>query len=957
MNQHQDDSDPYDWSIDRVVAEVAQDDSRLAESLRVNEVDGEVLLTVCTYERLKDDIGIIPLGKRSKIMRTIQELRKGSNRYKDYILDAASNIALPDDTGSVMGSPAPRSAVLAVGFSTPMPEKIRSLEIPSFATPINPRKRKGALNTPLTSLTRSSATPEPQPLRLESLAGVQPRKSKPLSLLASGDDNLPLFVPESALHFPNHAAVRIVRDKGTGMGRAIPFTQERASSEPPSKEEEMGGEIEMDVGYDHAQSPSPAGRLSDGHVLSEYGDNVNVQMGTPNNDELNVQMHMSPEPFIAPEEEEVEQGLNDDGEVDGEVVRGVTNESKRVKGALRKRRYLLPKGLTADELIYGKLELGAEIHNDEGEDEFFIQSSHQPPGQQRYIERQIRYLLRSAEFASVVHQGHLRTGIKPYKESLVQKHYHQAVTLYTVQKDGSCKVYRRDTATVELPWGVFSGATKSSSDVQIIRFPDQSGHAQPKLSAEDNSIHDWDYLLKWQNIDDDKELPLLGESGSENEYSVETWKEIEAEAGPQERPLGKSNREPLTVSEIKAVLDEGVNLIIDNWRNKILPRKEAQAYRIYRVARKRKERKKNARDAKVRIKELDERLEKMRVELCGVVWTRKAFVKKQVAIMQPTVVDREEQKWLAALMERKKTPEKPEKVARAEVTEEGEDQEMLDNDVEDDGDDEESLGSTSEEDYDSGNDEGMDDFIVADNEKDMVNGMEVEVEGEKELEEELARKAAENELVDSSDSEDDPLTRVQKLKADQSRSKAPEGEGEDHPMTGMGDEEEEEAGIGNEVDEEMVGGIERAGEEVVQTPRLDKGKEKAKSDSPIPNVKKEPPATEASVTNPVTPSSRRKNIPIIDLTLDDSPEKSPTKSVKPKSVKPKKGIKEVINLMDDDDEIEDGEETPPPPRQSYPYSLMLTELVKAASDSQRETMWYRLDEVKPYGSLHIFFRD
>lgn len=332
--------DPYDWTIDQVIASVAPEDPPLAESLRSNEVDGEVLLTVCTYERLKDDIGILPLGKRSKIMRVIEGLRKRSEKYMDHILDLASNTALPDD----------------VGYS---PRAIRSLDIPELAAP-NLRKRKSSvLGGPFTTPIYSSPPLQPQdlPLRVsatpELLPPVEVRKKriKPLSLLASADENLPLFVPESALHFANHSAVRIVRNRETGMGDTVPFELERVGSESPS----VGGmDVDVDVGGHYSvPSPGPDGVVGNG--------DDNREVGTP---------------MVMPREASVVgdgvQEHREGGRSSSHIPEVETPSKVNFGGSrkTRKRQYLPVKGLPVDELIYGKTEVGEEIHSEEGGDEF-----------------------------------------------------------------------------------------------------------------------------------------------------------------------------------------------------------------------------------------------------------------------------------------------------------------------------------------------------------------------------------------------------------------------------------------------------------------------------------------------------------------------------------------------------------------------------------------------------------
>lgn len=356
--------DPYDWTIDEVIAEVTAGDKTLATSLRTNEVDGEVLLTACTYERLKDDIGIISLGKRSKVMRAIEGLKRRSKKYMDYIQDLASNTALPDDAGSVLEEHSP-----------PPSGGIRSLGIPHFATPSGSRKRKNRAASPLlTSPLNPSATPEPS-LPEAPLEGVQKRR-KPLSLLAAADECLPLFVPKSAMHLASHSAVRIVRNKETGMVDTVPFSQETSDPGSPSMD---GMDVDMDMGTDHepGQPPSPlAGR------------SIQIE----NRDGKNIQMNISPDPSIAGDHEEEDgdvYGRNGDIRKDLVATAGeghpvhleIAKEgeellipnprhSNKASVAPRRHHYLPVKGLPVDEIMYGKTDIGSELLGEEDNGEF-----------------------------------------------------------------------------------------------------------------------------------------------------------------------------------------------------------------------------------------------------------------------------------------------------------------------------------------------------------------------------------------------------------------------------------------------------------------------------------------------------------------------------------------------------------------------------------------------------------
>lgn len=528
------------------------------------------------------------------------------------------------------------------------------------------------------------------------------------------------------------------------------------------------------------------------------------------------------------------------------------------------------------------------------------------------------------------------------------KHHHQSITVFTAQPDGSCTVTRENTETVDLPWDEAPRGSHSTSDVQIVRFAAAADKKKKKKEEEDKDgagagagagAGDWDYLLKWQNIDNDTVLPTLGDSGSEGEYSLETWEELTAENGgaPLGRPLGRSNQVGLSAEEILEVLHEGEQAAINSWRKRELPRREARAWQMYRWAKKRRDRKRTARDARAYVKELTERLDKMKAEIVGVGWTQRALVKKQVKVMEPSIAERELNRWIVGLMERKKAPPRPETTTATKtkaVAKDAQDGDVEMADGEDDADDEdgESLGSTTDA-YGSDDDEGLDGFIVDDTVKDIVNGVAVEVEGETEVLEHLARKAAEDEILDSEASDSDPpprparRTKPVRLFSDDEEGQVV-GDDADAHMGGMGDEDSIEEG---EIEEGEI-------EEGTTTTTLDKGKgrvvpDSTTSDSDSAKIKAEPMSTHKPQS--AVPPALMKDIPIIDLTGEDDdppPKRGAFKARREK--RQRLGLAE--NLSQDDDE-----ERAEKPRE------LLVRLIQETEQHERSAMWYRLEQFTP----------
>ena len=534
--------------------------------------------------------------------------------------------------------------------------------------------------------------------------------------------------------------------------------------------------------------------------------------------------------------------------------------------------------------------------------------------------------------------GHLRVGIKPYKQAFVRKHHPQSCTVYDVQPGDSCRISREDVSKSGLPWrgpGIKTLASGSSTDKQVVKFMDKPNHPQPALDTTDNSIHDWDYLTKWQNIEDDCVLPIFGESGSENEATVSYWREYEAERGPQRKQLSKSKKKlPLSALEIQEAIDEGIKLRVAEWRARVLPKKEAQSYRIWQSARRKKERKKTAYEKKQRLEELNERIETQRREIAGLIWLSKDTVKAQTKIMSLSIHERELCLWLIDLMECKTPPERPPKTAPKGNKGLAEKSNDAEGDSGDDGDDsgDESLGSSdSEPDYES-EDEGLGGFIVGDDVRDYADGKAIQIEGEDEVNEQLRQQEKErlealNELADSSSEGEAPIParkrqeRGRRVVRDDEVDEEVEAFTTAHGHTELSDAEFQDAREGPG-DKPSATSRSRSGSTLPSAP---KDKRKGGARSPTPVVKREPSPSQ-QIPNQKGP------ITIIDLTLEDPPPRPIGRLKPPTTPAQRKNVEIEIQELSDDEE-----ETP---------LALLTRLIKNMEPNRQAALFYRMEENK-----------
>jgi len=337
--------DPFDWDIDAVVAAVAADDEQIANSLRYNEVDGRVLLTVCNYERLKTDIGIIPLGKRDKIMRKIHSLRRDSPKYA---LEVAMATPLPDDDGETGYYPSPHNSRPHATPRYCSETLIKPLVLPD-STPSLSRKRK---------LPFISESPSAKPRVSETLEATRnPLQTPPLPGGPGGLFNLisrttdpvilrnPFKVVESSDHrdLPPTPAIQI--KKNGDSATPVPF---RVAARP-------------ELSHPNGDSPDSRMDFDTDFVLGEGADSDGEAVAPPlDTTELS---------YVAGEEgAEMDSGGRQDRHPSKIVVLRLPSLRKSPR---RKQHYLLPKAVAVDQIFYN-VGMGDEINQSDSDDDDFV---------------------------------------------------------------------------------------------------------------------------------------------------------------------------------------------------------------------------------------------------------------------------------------------------------------------------------------------------------------------------------------------------------------------------------------------------------------------------------------------------------------------------------------------------------------------------------------------------------
>lgn len=332
-------------------------------------------------------------------------------------------------------------------------------------------------------------------------------------------------------------------------------------------------------------------------------------------------------------------------------------------------------------------------------------------GQRLYVSNRLRFSLSHAEWQEIPRGSDKFFGVVPYPARIAKMHQRLSMT---VMSDATSAF--RTVRANRLSW--FTKDNKVRHPAQKPReglpspgavdiFPDDSVLAH----LGENEPHDWDYLEKWTYQAEDEVLPLYGDSGSEGELDLDTWREIEDEEKEKkrpelERPLGISRNKHLTHQEVEDIIEAASSEIADKWKKRKLPSLEAKAWQLWVKSRRDNTNRAQVTDLATKVASLEHRLSKIKRELLGEVWSKVAQVKKQCQCLERSIWDRECNKWKIGILQLKSPPPRAQQTDKSlAVRVRKRSPESLEEGEEDLGSDESGPESA---------DDGLDDFIIED---------------------------------------------------------------------------------------------------------------------------------------------------------------------------------------------------------------------------------------------------
>lgn len=325
--------------------------------------------------------------------------------------------------------------------------------------------------------------------------------------------------------------------------------------------------------------------------------------------------------------------------------------------------YLGAQSLPVDQLFYSDTKIGQEVNKEIRYDEkwqlngadnlesFAFAGNDFGNGLRCYVNSRIRHILYSRQTRKVSRRGQIMVVHILYPGRLGKKHRQLSVTVYSESSDGII-ASRMDRSS-------WLGHEAKSREGQMFV---ETAPTQPTTALlETDGDTNWDYLKKWDfKAGEEKVLPVYGDSGSENEYDLDTWREMEEEEGGKiARPLGRSTRKKIDGMAAEHAISEAIERIVEHWARVKKPKLLLKAWRIWKTARKNRTASDQIGALTLHVQYLETRLSNIKREILREDWPSAKEVMKQCKSMEESIFDRETCKWRVSILKLRAAPEKP----------------------------------------------------------------------------------------------------------------------------------------------------------------------------------------------------------------------------------------------------------------------------------------------------------
>jgi hypothetical protein len=391
---------------------------------------------------------------------------------------------------------------------------------------------------------------------------------------------------------------------------------------------------------------------------------------------------------------------------------------KEVKKARRKaaalaKGYLGTSKCTINEIFYGETKIGERMESVDPKLDHQFAGIHIANGRRLVVGSYIRKFLLHSTPEAISRNGKTYYAVQPYSSRSLQKSRTTFFTLYDPLPGGQVIATKEKSIKwPELSQNITTIAVNSSPP------PQASRSLQEALANKVGFYDGWDvtFLERYEQMDGgDEILPLYGDSGSDGEYDILDWKEMEQENRGLQTTLAfsKTEKQPLAVDEVNATINGVLKQLVNQWKQRKFPKLNMHAWKIWKRSRDHHNKRQQIALKTLHFNKLTRvRIPSIRQGILKERWTSAEQVRKMCGIFEPTVFDIQELEWEISVLDLKRCPPRPprteldkakkakaDKIAARIVARE-----------ELDGEEDDSVGSETS----STSDDDMEDFVVAD---------------------------------------------------------------------------------------------------------------------------------------------------------------------------------------------------------------------------------------------------
>ena len=370
-------------------------------------------------------------------------------------------------------------------------------------------------------------------------------------------------------------------------------------------------------------------------------------------------------------------------------------------------------------------------------DDFVVYNRSPPPvGERLYVAKMLKRCLVSQDQIDFPHQEKLRTVWTLYPDRILAKYQDHLVLVFDTDKS-SCRVFRAPRDTVGIPETLSQRKKRRNNDHGVVRFGwDEENPFNAHVGGSGGD--DWDFLQKWNHMDNDTLLPIFGQSDDEDAaYDQATMREMEEEAA-QRAGIPTAVARPLDVETIRRIIDQEIEKFELAWIKREIPKLQKSAYRIYHQQKLARTRTKTVARFQQQLTETNARVEGLREEYERMEWRSERELRPVCANLQESINSLKTLRWNIELLTGGR-PVKPVRVIESDDEEEEEEEEiveitaMQDKEVNQVVNEDEGEAGNEEEDLDEVEDDDEEDeghdlngFIIDDDDIDMVIDEEME---------------------------------------------------------------------------------------------------------------------------------------------------------------------------------------------------------------------------------------